>query len=450
MTLHVPPGYRVGPWEVRDPIASGAFGSVYEGRQDGEPRRAALKFLPTGTRTPRQLHHLRDLTEREVGLLRKLRRPRLIRMHEVRTVDDPARPELDGACVLVLEQAETSLDRLLSEARGLSGPPGLPLYAALLAQICEGLTQLHGAGWVHGDLKPANVLLMRDGTVRLCDFNLAAELEGTHAYSPAFSTPDYTPPELLWSDVGERGQRIRPSTDIWAFGVLAHTTLTGTFPFPGGTPSARRDAALRYARGGEGLRLSPELPDAWRDIVTDCLAPTHRERAAHDAASLLRRVEAAAGSGPAPRLPLPRRRRVQLAVGAGVMAVLLVAGTAAVTASLVDRPSDNRPRSQQPTGYDRCKKGYVCFFTEPAGEGDMCSWFGFDEDWRTGTIRCPWSGRTAPRSVFNNGVNGKFTGVAYFRLDDHRGPVDCVTRLGRQDLPSGTPKLRSHRWVERC
>ncbi|MGW1215579.1 protein kinase domain-containing protein [Streptomyces sp. NPDC002499] len=320
----VPSGYRVGAWEVREPIATGAFGSVYEGRRtggDGDlPRVAALKFLPTGTDTPRQLAHLRELVEREIDLYRRLTRPRLIRMYETLVVDDPERPRLDGATVLVLERAERSLADLLAAApRPAAGP-------ALLAQICEGLAQLHHAGWVHGDLKPANVLLMADGSARLADFNMAAELEGTHAYTPAFSTPDYTPPELLWAEIGERGRRIRPSADVWAFGVLAHLLLTGAFPLPGGTPSARRDAAAAYARGHDELRLAPELPDAWREIVRDCLARTHADRIGTDA--LLRRVEAAAGTGRSPKLPrapLPRRRRAVLALASAVATAAVAA-----------------------------------------------------------------------------------------------------------------------------
>jgi serine/threonine protein kinase len=123
--ISVPKGYRVGSWEVRDPIATGAFGSVYEARcaqpreglpksahpREGLPKSAALKFLPTGTGTPRQLTHLRELAEREVELHRRLTRPRLIRMYETLTVDDPDHPELDGATVLVLERAEGSAGR---------------------------------------------------------------------------------------------------------------------------------------------------------------------------------------------------------------------------------------------------------------------------------------------------------------------------------------------------
>ncbi|MEV5438533.1 protein kinase [Streptomyces sp. NPDC052682] len=321
----VPKGYRVGRWEVREPIATGAFGSVYAARRTAGgpelPETVALKFLPTGTGTPRQLAHLRELVEREVELYRRLRQPRLIRMYETLTVDDPDRPELDGATVLVLERAEGSLAALLTATpRPGAGP-------ALLAQIGEGLAQLHRAGWVHGDLKPANVLLLADGSVRLADFNLAAELEGTHAYGPAFSTPDYTPPELLWSDIGVRGRRIRPSADVWAFGVLAHLVLTGSFPLPGATSAARRDAAAAYARGGEELRLSPDLPEAWRDIVRSCLTRTHEDRV--DSETLLRRLAAVAGTGhrglrlPRPRLPGRRSRRT--AVLAATTATVAVA-----------------------------------------------------------------------------------------------------------------------------
>ncbi|MFJ8188500.1 protein kinase [Streptomyces sp. NPDC096094] len=321
----VPKGYRVGVWEVRAPIATGAFGSVYEARRVGDgdaglPRTAALKFLPSGTGTPRQLTHLRELVEREVELHRRLRRSRLVRMYETLVVDDPARPALDGATVLVLEKAEGSLSALLSASPRPAGGP------ALLVQVCEGLHQLHRARWVHGDLKPANVLLMKDGSARLADFNMAAELEGTHAYTPAFSTPDYTPPELLWSEIGERGRRIRPSADVWAFGVLAHVVLTGSFPLPGGTPAARRDAGAAYARGAEELRLSSALPEAWREIVRACLTRTHAERIGTDV--LLRRVAAVTG-GTGGRSVLPRRtgprrtgpRRTVLAAAAATVAV---------------------------------------------------------------------------------------------------------------------------------
>jgi len=352
----VPKGYRVGAWEIRAPIASGAFATVYAAKHTGDedpelPRQAALKFLPTGTRTPRQLRHLRELAEREVELLEKLRAPRLIRMYDTLTVDDPGHPELDGATVLVLERAEGSLDTVLElTPKPEAGP-------ALLAQICEGLHQLHHAGWVHGDLKPANVLLLKDGSVRLADFNMAAEMQGTHAYAPAFATPDYTPPELFWPEVDERGTRIRPSADIWAFGVLAHVVLTGTFPLPGGSTDARCDAAMRYARGAEELRLSPELPEAWREIVRDCLGRTHADRITTEA--LLRRAEQAAGTARSARLPRLRPRRWRQPVLVAAVAAVALGTATTVTYTLRDEApvAAAPPSCEKPTVYEDAKYG---------------------------------------------------------------------------------------------
>ncbi len=441
-TVAVPSGYRVGDWEVREPLASGAFGSVYAARAVDRSREAALKFLPTGTRTPRQLRHLQELTHRELELHRKLRRPRLIGMYETLTVDDPRRPALDGATVLVLERAEGSLDTLLARS-----PGPLPSGPALLAQICEGLAQLHHAGWVHGDLKPGNVLLMADDTVRLGDFNLASEMEGTHAYSPAFSTPDYTPPELLWSEISDRGRRIRPTADIWAFGIVAHLVLTGTLPIPGGGPTARREALLRYASGSDELRLSPQLPEAWRPIVTDCLTRTHEERAAHGTQSLLRRVEEAAGTGHSPRLPRLRRssrRRPALTVAA------VIAVTAALTAGTVAVVVDAFGGTAS-AGYERCSRGHVCFFSEENGRGEMCNWYEDEPDTRSGMVVCAWGRTEPPKSVFNNGYteNEPYHDVIYYKQPAFREPAGCIPANRRNNL-DGLGTIRSVEWKTSC
>ncbi|MGW6456383.1 protein kinase domain-containing protein [Streptomyces sp. NPDC055078] len=404
----------------------------------------ALKFLPTGTRTPRQLRHLQELTERELEVHRRLRQPRLIRMYETRTVDDPAEPSLDGATVLVLEKAAGSLDKLLSRCpRPVAGP-------ALLAQIGEGLHQLHHAGWVHGDLKPGNVLLLADHTVRLGDFNMAAEIQGTHGYTPAFQTTDYTPPERLWAETGVRGQHIRTTADIWAFGVLAHVVLTGTHPLPGATPGARRDTAVRYARGDDELRLSPDLPDDWREIVTECLARTHEERAHLGAAELLRRVEKVTGAAPSPALPrrpfgrrsghrpLTRRTRSSLRWGsvaaASVMCMLAMM---------------HHGSSAQAAGYERCAIGHVCFFTEEDGKGEMCAWYDDEADWQSGFIICEWGRATAPKSVLNNGYPDDLPAARYYRGTDFQGPAGCLRPTERRNLEDGE-LIRSVQWLSDC
>ncbi|GLF97670.1 protein kinase domain-containing protein [Streptomyces yaizuensis] len=467
LALPVRPGYRVGPWQVGAPIATSAFATVYAAERPSgttsttsgtavAPVAAALKFLPPGTRTERQLQHLRRITERQPELLRGVPAPRLVRTHEIRTIDDPSEPLLHGATVLVMERAESSLGELLRHGPCPVTGPGL------LAQICDGLRQLHRAGWVHGGLTPGNVLLLPDRTVRLGDFHLATEPGRTGrgraptvlGYAPALRTTDCTAPELLWSADGEREQPVGPAVDLWAFGVLAHLVLTGSHPLPGATPGTRRDAAVRYARGEEELRLSAGLPDAWRDIVRDCLARTPEERGRIDTAGLLRRVEAAAGTRPSPRLPSPRLPRRRLArrgrLGPLVGSALLWGlATGVVVAGVVGGLLVREAPMAEAAGYDRCTVGDICFFSEENGQGEMCAWYDDERDWHPGFNTCEWGRSTAPKSVLNNGYEGELPHARFYGHTDFQEPVGCLQPLERRNL-DGRVLIRSVRWLPNC
>nr|WP_203614313.1 serine/threonine-protein kinase [Streptomyces sp. SID13726] len=405
---------RVGDWEVGDPIAEGGWGWVYEGRRVGpadadrgahatdknrntgatdksrstgatdnghstgatdkgrntgptdnsrstapadkdhstpaadDTQIVALKFMPTAGLAPRQARGLAESARRESEFGRRTRHPRLVRLLDSVVLDEPDRPELDGAVVLVMERAERSLRQLLESEGDLPDGAG----ARILTQICEGLAYLHAQGWVHGDLKPDNVLLMADGSVRLSDFGLAAELDGTlgtHGWMPPAGTPDYLPPERWRAPLGERGVQVRPSTDVWALGIVIHQVFTGgASPFPGATAAARGTAVQEFAAGRAPLRLDPAVPPAWRALVTDCLAPAHATRAEHTAAELLARVQAASetgaetGSDSSPSSP-PRRRR-RLVLGA-VTATALGAAAAVGLPYLVGNGGDRGARN---------------------------------------------------------------------------------------------------------
>ncbi|WP_338897675.1 serine/threonine-protein kinase [Streptomyces sp. TG1A-60] len=330
----VPTGYRVGRWEVVSPLASGNWGSVYAARRealdegpDGEtagspPAEVALKFVPTAALGPGRSRQLQELARREVEFSRNADHDRLIRILETLVVTDEEQPELDGAVVLVMERAAGSLQDELDAA---SGSAPLTDAARTVMEICEGLAHLHAEGWVHGDLKPANVLIMPDGSVRLADFGLVSRLDGTHGYAPPLGSPDYLPPERWQDGLGERGVPVRPTADIWALGVTAHQILTGgTLPFAGATAGARTAAAREYASGRAPLRLHPGLDDAWRDFVTRCLAPDHAGRSPATADQLLALARELSDTDARRRRTRPRR----LAVSAVTAAAVLAAGTA--------------------------------------------------------------------------------------------------------------------------
>lgn len=146
--------------------------------------------------------------------------------------------------MLVMERAAGSLRDLID-----AGMPETD-RGRLIAGICEGLAHLHRSGWVHADLKPENVLLGRDGSVKLSDFGLATELTGTHGYAPPMGTMDYFPPERWKAPLGELGVPIRPTADIWALGVIIHEVFAPGVPvFAGATPWPGAPRSRSTARG---------------------------------------------------------------------------------------------------------------------------------------------------------------------------------------------------------
>ncbi|MFH8518355.1 serine/threonine-protein kinase [Streptomyces gelaticus] len=348
LTEPLPRGYRIGGWEVTEPIASGGWATVYAGRpaepakepaenQAKEPSEVALKIMPTSGLAPRQARKVAETARREVELDRRAGHPRLIRLLDSVVISDPDRAFLDGAIVLVMERAERSLRDLFDAGVAEAD------VARLFAGICEGLAHLHGSGWVHGDLKPENILLMADGALKLSDFGLATELtgtDGTHGYAPPMGTLDYLPPERWQAPLGEHGVEIRPSADIWALGIMVHEVFaSGASPFPGATPVARGAAVQEYADGRAPLRIDGAVPPFWRALAIDCLAPTHADRAAHSAESLLARITAP----PAPPRPVRRLR--------GTRAALVTVAVCAVTATVWSHAVGDAPGTRdEPAG----------------------------------------------------------------------------------------------------
>ncbi|MFF9485344.1 serine/threonine-protein kinase [Streptomyces sp. NPDC014676] len=348
----LPEGFRIDGWEIGAVIGSGGWGTVYEARAVADGAPAAVKVLPTGALAPGQSAALGEIVEREVRFSSEADHPHLVRTRAVYTVDAPDLPALDGAVALVMDRAEASLRDVLDAAG-----TGRPIADAdrVLRGVAAGLAHMHGAGWVHGDLKPANVLLGADGQVWLADFGLAAELDGSHAHLPPLGTLDHLPPEWWSQRTGTRGSVVRPTADVWAFGVLAHQVLTGGLhPFPGADARARSLAAQAYARGTAPLRLDAGLGEGWRRLVADCLAPDHASRLPHTAEALAARVERLAGG--------TRRRRGRLVPA--VAAALAGLAVAAVTGTVVlggdeSEDDDGRGAPAVVTGAHRAAPGEI-------------------------------------------------------------------------------------------
>jgi len=174
---------------------------------------------------------------------------------------------------LVMELvAGQPLSGLISERAPLSAQE----TASILRQAASALEAAHEAEVVHRDVKPANILITPDGTVKLTDFGISRALDAAPLtqVGQVLGTAQYLSPEQAM------GQVATASSDIYALGVIGHEMLTGRRPFEAGGPVA---TALAHVN-----QPPPPLPETVpariRDVVSACLAKDPADRPASAAA----------------------------------------------------------------------------------------------------------------------------------------------------------------------
>ncbi|HYN44000.1 MAG TPA: serine/threonine-protein kinase, partial [Thermoanaerobaculia bacterium] len=153
----VEPGLRLGPYEVVELLGRGARGEVWRAHDPRLGRNVAIKLLLGPRSSPEALREL----AREARTASALSHPNIVTVHDVSLDSNPP--------FLVLELVPgRTLAELLS-----AGPLPVPRALDLAAQIAAGLAAAHEAGLVHRDVKPANVLVTREGHAKVLDFGLA-------------------------------------------------------------------------------------------------------------------------------------------------------------------------------------------------------------------------------------------------------------------------------------
>jgi eukaryotic-like serine/threonine-protein kinase len=162
--MSLPPGMRLGPYEILAPLGAGGMGEVYRARDTKLGRDVALKILPdTLASDPERLVRF----EREAKTLASLNHPHIAHIHGF---EDSGSTR---ALVMELVEGEDLAERIV---RGpISPDEALPLAR----QIAEALEAAHEQGIIHRDLKPANIKVRPDGTVKVLDFGLAKALDPT-------------------------------------------------------------------------------------------------------------------------------------------------------------------------------------------------------------------------------------------------------------------------------
>jgi serine/threonine-protein kinase len=170
----------------------------------------------------------------------------------------------EGTCYLLMDYVEAEN---LKELFARHDPVLTENVAQILIDAATGLSHVHESGFMHLDFKPENILVTRNGSVRLIDFDMAQPIpEKPVKFSKNPGTPGYMAPEQL-----KRGP-IDARADIFAYGVAAYELLTNQKPFPGETP-AEILAAQMDPTGPAPLREhNPDVPPALEKVVLKCLA----------------------------------------------------------------------------------------------------------------------------------------------------------------------------------
>ncbi len=298
-------GVMLGPFQIERELGRGGMGEVYLARDTRLDRLVAIKSLPEHLATdPDRLARF----QREAKVLASLNHPGVGAIYGLE--------ESAGRQYLILEfvEGETLAVRV---SRGAI-PEGEAL--TLARQIAESLEAAHEKGVVHRDIKPGNVMLTRDGAVKVLDFGLARAAAGPTTStnpavdpdSPTIRSPAGASPTIPGAIMGTagymspeqaRGKPVDKRCDIFSFGCLLYEMLTGRGPFPGETITDALAAVI--GRDPDWSALPAGLGPNARRVLVRCLEKGQKQRyrdigdVALDLAAAPA-LDGAAGSGSAP------------------------------------------------------------------------------------------------------------------------------------------------------
>jgi serine/threonine-protein kinase len=260
-----------GRYEVLSKLGIGGMGVVFRARDRELDEEVALKILKGGEAQGPLAERLRQ----EIKLARAITHPNVVRAFDL--------GESEGARFLSMEYvAGTTLREVIDAKGALDLTPALQIAK----QVCRGLSAVHKAGIIHGDLKPSNVMVMGSGVAKLMDFGVARfRAEQDAAGVSIVGTPLYMSPEQV------KGADLDERSDIYSLGVVTFEMFTGRCPFRANQIGEIMQMHLDDPPP-DPRSIRAEVPEALAQIILSCLSKHRLQRpaSAADLDRLLMRV----------------------------------------------------------------------------------------------------------------------------------------------------------------
>jgi eukaryotic-like serine/threonine-protein kinase len=255
------PGSVVGQYRIEARLGAGSFGTVYRARDLTLDRTVALKVVHSSNQALAP------------GLLNEARAAAALNHPNVCTLFSV--DASDGISMIVMEHLGGRPLATILEQGALTAERA----ATIARQVAAGMAAAHSHGVVHGDLKPANVMVSDDDFTKIMDFGLARRAAAQSAtadtvnWTPSPSggisgTPNYMSPEQA------RGEPVTPDSDVFSLGLMVYEMLSGQRAISG----RNIFEVLRQIDQLDSQRLAAPMPEPFRQIVVQSLAHDPLER----------------------------------------------------------------------------------------------------------------------------------------------------------------------------